>query len=378
VEEHLPGSFVKHGHTGHAFQTNYERYRAAEHAPYLYSLQNGRPVRSRAELSGEVCWVTGDVCDPPRQQAWSFYAMTNFVATVHLDFWNVQDNAGAGILDDIAWAPMWRLLNRYSGLRWARQSPGAWIAFRDGLDAMDTDRFDVQTFGPLRLKSTSGQYPEISSSSDNVARAKAICAAHSNQGCRIEDESALLSGPMSQRHAIGTNDVAFGNWRGDYGGFVRLIAPEANTRGFWRVGHKSQMYGRFSRGFADPLSEESVFPLVLDRGLWGGLPLSEAKPLALRLLFLDQGTGVFTVKYDSQSGTKRLAKVQKSNSGSWRELCAKIADGRFNGAGPQGADIWLRNTDTEDDVFGGLEVADASIDDIALNNCNGQLEMAVV
>jgi hypothetical protein len=36
------------------------------------------------------------------------------VASVHLDFWNVQPNS-AGIMDDPLYVPLWRFLNRYSG-----------------------------------------------------------------------------------------------------------------------------------------------------------------------------------------------------------------------------------------------------------------------
>jgi hypothetical protein len=304
--------------------------------------------------------------------------MANFVATTHLDFWNVQPNAAAGILNDTTWAPMWRLLNRYSGVRWARQSPGAWIAFRDGLDAMDTDRFSIAEFGPLLLKSDWWEsdvgYPEIKPGGGYPqARAEAICRKHSKQGCKIEVSDALTGGPMDQRHASGINDVAFGNWRSDYGGFVRLIEPKANTRGWWRVGSESERFGRFARGFARPSDPEAVFPLVLDQGLWGGLPLSALKMgLAFRLLFFDQGTGHFSVHYDSKSGEKELIRVKKRDSGSWHEVCATIDDAHFGGRGPQSADLWLQNSDTQDDIFGAMEIADADVQDIALARCDWQ------
>lgn len=162
---------------------------------------------------------------------------------------------------------------------------------------------------------------------------------------------------------------------------MRLLSPENNTLGWWRLGSETEMFGRFARGFADPSSSLSVFPLVLDRGLWGGLPLTtlSMKSLAIRVLFFDQGTGIFKIKYDALSSTdKTLLKVQKTGSGSWKEVCATIEDGRFAGNGPQGADIWLLNGDSENDIFGGLEIADASIDDISLKGCEGQLGVVVI
>merc|ERR1711870_87300 len=69
-----------------------------------------------------------------------------FVMTVKFDFWSVQPDA-APVLDDASFQDVWRFMNRYAGLRWAWQSPGAWIGFRDGLDAEDTRRFSKERYG---------------------------------------------------------------------------------------------------------------------------------------------------------------------------------------------------------------------------------------
>eukprot|EP00947_MAST-08B_sp_MAST-8B-sp1_P005725 g5725.t1 len=133
------------------------------------------------------------------------------------------------------------------------------------------------------------------------------------------------------------------------------------------------MYGRYARGFADPSNPNASFQLTLDRGLWGGLPLAaKQKRLAVRVLFFDQGNGRFEVHYDGSSGeaTPPLIKVQKKNSKTWKEVCAEVTDGHFDGRGPGGSDIWIQNADNQDDILGGLEIADASLDDIALNGCN--------
>ena len=133
ISTHLPGSFLKFGQTGHEYQSNYERYRMAQQAPYVYSLQRSRPVRSRAELSAETCWTMGEfrnasACPVP----WNVYAMVQWLASAHLDFWNLQPNSVTDAFQD--YRPLWRFLNRYAGLRWAWQSSGAWIGFRDGLE----------------------------------------------------------------------------------------------------------------------------------------------------------------------------------------------------------------------------------------------------
>ena len=70
------------------------------------------------------------------------------MASVHLDFWNVQPGS---FPVTTAFDPIWRFLNRNSGQRFAHAAAGAWIGFRDGLDAMDLERFPESTFGKLTL-----------------------------------------------------------------------------------------------------------------------------------------------------------------------------------------------------------------------------------
>jgi hypothetical protein len=113
VAEQFPGSFLKFGQAGHEYQSNYERYRAAEHAPYIFSLQTPlsaaapiaatastapattaltapsavlRPIRSRAELSAETCWTSnGPYFNPAKCPVKpNVLAMARWVAAVHL------------------------------------------------------------------------------------------------------------------------------------------------------------------------------------------------------------------------------------------------------------------------------------------------------
>ena len=82
----------------------------------------------------------------------------------------------------------------------AWQSKGAWIDFRDGLDAMDTARFPEATYGELVLGKPQGSmtgggvYPSVSSSSKNTQRALAICAAHAAHRPHVRAAAACSRG----------------------------------------------------------------------------------------------------------------------------------------------------------------------------------------
>lgn len=293
-----------------------------------------------------------------------------WLASAHLDFWNLQPNSVTDAFPD--YRPLWRFLNRYAGLRWAWQSPGAWIGFRDGLDAMDTTRFPEDKFGLLDTRPGPDGYPYITCKKTNKDRALGICAAHSTRGCRVDVVTALCGGPMTQRRARGMNDVAFSNWRSDYGSFMRR-APmhDASSTGWWRVGSPTEMFGRFARGFTDPTNHSAIIPLQLDTGLWGGLPLTGTGTvsLTLRVVFLDRGEGSFAIGYDAKTGVSTLRHVKKTGTGKWRELCVSVSDGHFGRRGPGQSDVWLVNVDGEDDVFDSLEIALGTPSELQLAGC---------
>jgi hypothetical protein len=110
--------------------------------------------------------------------------------------------------------------------------------------------------------------------------------------------------------------------------------------GYWWQGPKDQMYGRYSRGFAHP---QSTIEMVLDQGLWGGLPLTASRAhLTLRLVFLDNSVGQFFVGYDALDGPRGWV-VDTKGTSRWREVTFAINNGRFARVGPNGADVWLRD-----------------------------------
>ena len=330
--------------------------------------------------------------------------MIKWVATVHLDWWNVQPEALYNVTQD--YDPFWSFLNRYGGLRWPQQSRGAWVGFRDGLDALDTRRFPEATYGKLDYStSSSAPYPEISSSTANVNRARAICAASASGGCRIDDTKHITGGPMKQRQNQGMNDVAFGNWRDDFGNFAALVPASSNananasasasanasanasTVGRWRVWGSSasgmspnlkvpSFFGRFARSWARPTNASAIMGIDLDDGLWGGLPLRSPKDLTVRVIFLDKGTGKFAVKHDSggSGNENELLAITKRDSGKWMEACVTFTTSgkTFANEGPDGSDVWVANVDAEDDVFDSLEISETK--DIGLLGCNFNME----
>jgi hypothetical protein len=80
-------------------------------------------------------------------------------------------------------------------------------------------------------------------------------------------------------------------------------------------------------------------------------------PITLKLIYLDQGTGKFSVRYDSSADPDKTAvTITKTNSGKWVNKSITISDGKFANQGPLSSDFSLVNEDEEDDVFHMIEI----------------------
>ena len=73
---------------------------------------------------------------------------------------------------------------------------------------------------------------------------------------------------------------------------------------------------------------------------------------------------------DAEKIIYTMARVTKTGSGRWRELCTSVPDGRFGGGGPGGGDVWLANEDGGDDIFDSLELAEGDPAELAVAGCD--------
>lgn len=182
-----------------------------------------------------------------------------------------------------------------------------------------------------------------------------MCNTLAAQGCLLEDVSAAVKPEtMQQRRSNAINDVGPDILRSDYGMFMRQTDVSSSI-GWFNQGPDDQIYGRFARGFAQPQSPTATIGLELDKGLWGGLPMSSSRQLTIRVAWLSRAAGTFTIGYDSLDGNSRTLAITYPNSDRWREVCWRVTDGRF-GQSPSGNDVWLQNSDGVGEIFDSVEV----------------------
>jgi len=355
LDEYAPGSWLMRNSEGEGGGLSGERTRVVHSMLNIFRVTDNGPVRARADLDKFWCWTgeegnrgqlgAGPVAPSCLVQNWHLYAATMWALTIRIDYWNIPLTVSKDFLTyPSPFDGVWRFLNRYTSIRYAWQSPGAWIGFRDGLDTLDVERFPEAEYGALPRGWQTMSLRNSQSSESQVLlanRQASICRSFEATGCRNEIDPSTPEGKVALDYGNGTNDVNLDVWRSDYGMFMqRRDTPE--SEGYWWQGPTDQMYGRYSRGFARP---QATIELTLDPGLWGGLPLTEERDLILRVVFLDTSIGQFYVGYDALDGPRGWI-VETTGTSRWREITYAVTDGRFartDGGGPNGADIWLRD-----------------------------------
>ncbi len=80
----------------------------------------------------------------------------------------------------------------------------------------------------------------------------------------------------------------------------------------------------------------------------------------IRVVYLDQGTGQWELRYDSTSGAEKSAiVVKKGNSNQWKEVVLDLSDVAFTNRQEGGTDLSLYNMGDDDDTFHMVEVTRA-------------------
>jgi hypothetical protein len=94
----------------------------------------------------------------------------------------------------------------------------------------------------------------------------------------------------------------------------------------------------------------------VDDALLGGVPVNGAYPVTVKVVYYDQGSGTWELRYDSTTGDKRAVLVTKTNTNTWKESVSTLSDAYFGNRCAHATDFYLNNTDTDDDVFSFIEV----------------------
>lgn len=294
-------------------------------------------IRSRGEFDHAVRENRPWFVEAPR---WNMYWQSLWMLNYGLDIFNQRTQA----LDDPSdYIEAFTFFTEHAGYKSANESKTAWCALRDGLDYLDTDRFPESIYGSAEK-------------SDNRARYDAITREMAPYGAHQGDPDFLgtdLHGYYVKIKAL--NDVAYNIWAGNYRNFLYQIDANETSQGYWRVGPKSQPYGRFARGFNHAEGKNTLF-FDIDDDFFSNNP-SDSLKITLRVVYYDKGEGSWALKYHASGDKEKTAfTLKKTNTGKWKHKIVNIPDGMFSNGCENNADLMLVNTDNEDDIFHMLEI----------------------
>ena len=310
---------LKQGMFSHGFQVSdngerLARFQGLEAA----AKQRGKPVLTRGEMDGELFEMGWSKRNIPQALYWSGI----FATHCRLDIWNVPYQA----LKDRANWPAGAFFNKYAGHKDPATAPAAFCALRDGLDASDFNRFPAAEFG-----GEPGQKKEV----DRYLR---ITKAYASYGARMADPEKAIGGGMINRKSSGPNDVGWDMLPGNYSRFLTQIEPGAGDVGRWNI--DESIYGRFGRAF-EHQSGKKQLRFQLDPGF-------AAKQVKVRVTYLDQGTGSWSIRLPGLEGVTR---IQNTNLREWRTQVISLSDV---------TELVLQHESGEDTVFHLIEVERAA------------------
>ena len=314
------------------YQANGEIKQDTELRPTFYGLNGSQPEFVRGEFSK---FAQGGIFQ--ENPVWNYYWTAISTVDRGLDLWELDYNVvKTGLYNE-----GFEFSSKYSYYKKPQTSPYAFIAFRDVLDAADTERFPEEKYGKA--------------AQSNAERVNKMEAEFNKYGAKVGDLQAAtsLSGSNYLYEAKAMNDVGFELIARNYCRFITQIDANQTSVGLWRVGPTNQPYGRYARSFENS-SERNRMYFDLDDHFLSTKPIGS---ITLKIIYLDKGTGNFSVRYDSSSDPDKTAvTITKKNSGKWVEKIITIKDGNFANKGPKNSDFSLVNEDKEDDIFHMIEI----------------------
>jgi len=314
------------------YQANDEIIQDSQLRPTFYGLNGKKPEFVRGEFSK---FAEGEIFK--ENKIWNYYWTAISTVDRGLDLWEIDYNVvKTGLYNE-----GFEFSSKYSYYKKPQSSPYAFIAFRDVLDAADTARFNVSTYGE--------------SKQSNEERVLKIESEFKKQGAKVGDLNAAttLKGSNYLFEAKAMNDVGFGLIARNYSCFITQIDANKTSIGLWRVGPMNQPYGRYARSFENETNKNRMYFDLDDHFL----SQKQKESVSFKIIYLDEGIGKFSFRYDSESNPDKIAiTITKTNSGKWVEKAIIITDGAFANKGPKNSDFSLVNEDKEDDIFHMIEI----------------------
>ncbi len=313
-----------------------EKAQDEEQRANFYGYNDGNPQYVRGEFNDGM-WAHKPLAEVSKE--WYYYWTAISSVDRGLDAWEIKWEGIKG-----QYLEAFKFSNRYSCYKKASTSPYAFIALRDVLDYSDTERFPENRYGPANR--------------ENKDRVNAILEEYSKYGARNDDTDAVFNHWQANylRNSKGLNDCVYKVIDRNYRRFITQYKPNETSVGLWRVGSKDEPYGRFARSFENSSGKNAMY-FNFDEDFFGGSPLNGDYPVKIKVIYYDEGSGSWELRYDAVDNTDKTAyRVTNTGTNTWKEKVVTLDDAYFGNRGPNHTDFNLYSSDEEDNIFHMIEI----------------------
>lgn len=149
------------------------------------------------------------------------------------------------------------------------------------------------------------------------------------------------------------NDIGVNLIPDNYYRFLTQYSPNTTSRGWWRVGPADQPYGRFARSFDAQHGMTEMF-FALDKNFFTSN--SSAQKVAVRIIYLDQGTGSWSLNYFDGKNKKEAYKITCANTGKWITKTVVLDDAYFSQKLEHATDVSIKYISGDNSIFNSIEI----------------------
>lgn len=327
---------------------------------------------------------------------WNTYALIGSCLHNGLDIFNIRPQSFIGNTKDLS--PLF-FFNQYAGQKNPATAKGAFCMLRDVLDVSDTKRFPESQYGKVltlskadldKMESRAAGLPDELQKSmrvriyaQNVSekRVKAILDAYKPYGAAADDLDMISNGTSTdftnrsarqqaqkmtdqqRQQSKGnidnsstdklTNDMGFDLIPDNYYQYLTQYDPNGTSRGYWRIGPKDQIYGRFARGFDQAKGMKEMF-FALDKNFFNGS--TAAQRVQVKVTYYDGGNGEWALNYYDGSNRKKAYTVKCTGADTWVTKTVTLSDIQFTGKLENNCDLSLQYLGGENTIFSTIEV----------------------
>jgi hypothetical protein len=239
---------------------------------------------------------------------------------------------------------IFKMYNIYAQQVYPTTATTVFSVFHEGLNAADTIKFPVKTFGNAKSK--------------NLERYTNICNAYASRGAKMDDLESADIGQVNQRERQkGYNDAGWDIAEGNFERFLYQIKPDETSIGLFRIrgeiDKNSSKYDRFARSFEYATGKNTMY-FKFDDEVFA---TSKPKSLKFTITWLDKNPGsTWALQYNKGKVMKTALEVKGKGDNQWKSVTVEVTDMQLNQSGKMESDFVLVNTDSIDDIFNGIEV----------------------